>query len=148
MYKLEKTVLIIAFISFILKLLKIPFGGMIFGFSMVILVIMYLLFGFALFNKIGFRQIFVKKSYNELSVLRIVGSISAGIVLALICLGIQFKLLFLPGSQILLTTILIPTIVILVISTIKYIKSRADYFKQIIFRLSISGVIGLILFFL
>ena len=145
MNRLEKILGLIVLIALILKLTLILGGGILIVLSLSILAIIYYPFGFALFNQIGFKQIFKKDSYKALSALRIIGAIGVGTALSIICVGLLFKLQHWPGSKINLLAGLITSLIILIIALIKYFKTKGDFYSRIIKRLIIIGGFGLIM---
>ena len=111
------------------------------------LAFLYYPFGFALFNRIGFRQIFKKKSYEGLSALRIFGSIGAGMAFSAICMGILFKIQRWAGANLMLIDGLVPTFIILIIALIKYFKTKGKFYIEILKRTAIIGALGLLFFY-
>jgi len=143
----EKIFWIIFVIGIIFKLKLWPFGATFITISLFPLYFFYLFFGFAFFNKIKLRNIFKKDSYKEISVLRIIGSIGAGIGLSAICIGILFKLMFWPEGDLRLYAGLIPTFTIAIIALVKFFRSKSDFYKPILLRITIIGALGLPLCF-
>lgn len=148
MNKLEKILGFIALAALILKLIPLPGSATFLILSLSLLSIIYYLFGFAFFNQIQFKKIFNKDSYKELSNLRIIGAIAVGIVLAIICIGLLFKLQRWPGARINLFMGLILSLIVLIIALIKYSKSKEDFYSRIIKRLIIMGGFALMLIFI
>lgn len=146
MIKLEKILGIIAGIGLILKFTLIFGGGTLLTLSLSALACLYYPFGFALFNQIGFKEIFIKDSYKGLSALRVIGAIGAGTGLAAICIGILFKLQNWTGANTNLISGLVPTLIVLVIALVKYIKTKGVFYIRILKRIAIIGTLGLILF--
>jgi hypothetical protein len=145
MNKLEKILGLIVLVALIFKLTLITGGGILIVLSLSVLAIIYYPFGFALFNKIGFQQIFKRDSYKGLSALRIIGAIGVGTALSIICIGILFKLQHWPGSKINLLAGLITSLILLIIILIKYSKNKDDFYTMILKRLIIIGGFGLIM---
>ena len=144
MIKLEKILGIIVVIGLILKFTLIPGGGILLTLSLMTLACLYYPLGFALLNRIGFKQIFKKESYKGLSALRIIGAIGAGIAFSAICVGILFKLQHWTGANINLIAGLIPTLIVLVIALIKYLKAKGEFYIGILKRIAIIGTLGLL----
>ena len=92
MKKSEKIFGILFAIAIIFKLALYPGGRIISTVSMTLLACIYFYFGFAFFNNIKLKNVFNRKSYEGISVLRILGSIGTGMVLSTVCLGTLFKL--------------------------------------------------------
>jgi len=147
MIKLEKFLGIAAVIGLILKLIGIPGSMILLILTLGTLAFLYYPFGFALFNRIGFRQIFKKKSYEGLSALRIIGSIGAGMAFSVVCSGILFKTLHWPGADFMLINGLVPTLIVLIIALIKYFKTKGKFYIGILKRTAIIGTLGLLFVF-
>jgi len=145
MKRLEKILGIIVLIALIMKFTLIPLSNVLFLLSLSILACIYYPLGFALFNQIGFKQIFKKDSYKGLSALRILGAIGVGTTLSLICVGVLFKLLHWPGAMIQLISGLVSTLIILIVALIRYFKSKSEYLINIIKRICVVGGLGLLL---
>jgi magnesium-transporting ATPase (P-type) len=125
-----------------------PFSSLLISIGCLLLSLLYLFFGFALFNGIRLRDILKKKSYEEISTLRMLLTIIIGFVLSMLIIYILFKFQMWPygqqGLQISLTMLLIIIIVVL----IKYVISKDKFYFNFLIRLFTIGVYGLILFFI
>ncbi|HOH23434.1 MAG TPA: hypothetical protein PLB61_08870, partial [Bacteroidales bacterium] len=108
------------------------------------LALLYYFLGFALFNRIGFKEIFKQESYKDISTQRIIGSIGAGWAISLICLGILFKLQHFPGSKILLIVGLIATLLVLAIALTEYKKTKEEFYIGLFGRIAVISTIGLL----
>jgi len=146
MNKLEKILGLIFLIAIILKLTLLPGGGILATISLMILANLYFLFGFALFNQIELKNILKGDSYTGISNLRIFGAFVTGTALSILCVGVLFKLQHWPGSKPNIIVGLISSVIILIVSIIKYYKSKEVIYSKIILRLTIIG--GISLFFL
>jgi hypothetical protein len=145
MKKLEKITGIAFVISTVLRFYLIPGYGILTVLSLSILACIYYPFGFAFFNQIKIRRIFKKTSYQELSAIRIIGAIGAGMTLSTICIGILFRLQHYTGGQMNLIIGLVSTLIIIIIAYIKFIKNKTEYYTRIFKRIAIIGGFGLIL---
>lgn len=144
MFKLEKILGVLAVIGIILQLAFIPGAGIVMVLSVTTLALLYYFLGFALFNRIGFKEIFKQESYNGISTQRIIGSIGAGWAISLICLGILFKLQHFPGSKILLIVGLIATLLVLAIALTEYKKTKEEFYIGLFGRIAVISTIGLL----
>lgn len=131
----------------VMKFMLVPGAGIIITLSLLSIAIMYYFLGFALFNEIPGRAIFKKESYKGTSVLRIIGAIGAGMGISMICNGILFKLQDWPSALSSLEYGLILTSIVLVISIVKFFKTRSNFYVMIFKRIAVIGILGLILFF-
>jgi len=145
MIRLEKISAIVVLISLIMKLLLIPGGNTLFTLSLSLIACIYYPLGFAFFNQIRLRQAFEKKTYKDISVKRIVGGVGTGIALAITIVGILFKFQLWYGASTNLRIGLFLALIILVISLVKFIKSKDEYYLRIIKRAVLIGVFGLII---
>jgi hypothetical protein len=142
MKKTEIIFVILLFIGLSFKFLLLPLGGTITTLSAMSLSILYYIFGFAYFNQIKLKGIFKKDSYKEASILRIIGSVGTGIALSTILIGILFKVQKWPLANDSLMVGLLLSVPILIIVLIKVIKNRAPYYKRILLRIFVFGVVG------
>jgi hypothetical protein len=92
--------------------------------------------GFVLLNNIELKNILKKDSYAEISVLRMIGSIGVGIALSQDCVGILYRIQHWNDANLYLFTGFAFSGIVLIIAIIKYILSKADFYKPIIIRLS------------
>jgi len=145
MKKTEKIVGLIALIGLTLKVLLINGGGVITVLSLSFLSLLYFIFGFALFNDIPLRNVFKKQTYDPISKGRLVGSILLGFALSALVIGILFSVQLYNGSQFQLINGLVWTTAILIVSIVRLASTKSIFYKQVITRIAILGVIGLIL---
>ena len=99
MKKLEIILGLIALIGILLKLLLIPGGGILLTLSLSMLAMCYYL-SFAFLNGIPLIEIFKKKSYENITPLKMIGVVGFGFALSAIAIGILFSLQFWPGARI------------------------------------------------
>ncbi len=146
---MKKGEIILATISIIslgLNLLLIPGGGFLTVLTLSTLSMVYFYFGFALFNDIRLRKIFKKDSYKDISSLRILGAVGAGLALSMTTIGLMFKFQSWPGADLNLIAGLVGLVIVTIIGVIKYSKSKSDYYTRILKRVAIFGGLGLITF--
>lgn len=148
MNRLEKILALLIVIALAVKFALIPLGNTLLILTLSALAILYYPLAFALFNSISFKQIFKKDSYKGTSVLRIIGSVGAGIIFSAVCIGILFKLQRWPESEYSLLVGLIGILIIFIVALIKYIGSRSVFYLKIIYRTFIIGGLGIGLFYL
>ncbi|OQA87496.1 MAG: hypothetical protein BWY27_01043 [Bacteroidetes bacterium ADurb.Bin234] len=145
MFKLEKIFGLLAIVAIVLKWNMLPGGNIMLLLSLSLLSLLYYGFGFALFNRIGFKQLVKKESYTGISMFMIIIAVITGIALSVICIGIPFKVLRLSGSKILFVTGLIPLLIVFIISVISYFKTKSKLYIRLIKRILIIGGLGLLL---
>lgn len=142
----EKILGLTFFAGLIMKFTLLPGAGVLITVSILSIAIMYYFLGFALFNQIPLRAIFKKDSYKGKSPLRIIGAIGTGIGISLICNGILFKLQDWPAGLSSLGIGIVFTSIVLVIATVKFFKTRSNYYVLIFKRIAVIGILGLVLF--
>ena len=143
---LEKVLAALVLLSIIMKLSHLQGAGILFVVSVGLLADVYLLLGFALFNDISFKKIFKKKSYEGLSILRIIGSVAAGYAFAVALIGILFKIQHYPGANLMLIVGFIFTMLAVIISVIKYISKGSNFYIGILKRAIILFALSIFLF--
>lgn len=137
MKRIEWILLVITLIGVVFIFAFIPGGNILFSFSLLLLSIIYYCLGFAIFNNINLKVVFKKASYSGLSQLRIVGSVLAGMSFSTLIIGMVFKMLNWPGSRIAMLLGLSAMLVLLVISAIKFISKKENFYKNMIVRTSV-----------
>jgi len=148
MKKAEMLIVIFAVISLILNLLLFPNSGIFMTVILLVLSMLYSYLGFALFNEIELGRIFNIETYKDISTSRIIVAIGAGVVLSMTTIGILFKFQFWPGASYILGVSLAVLLIVLLIVTFMYRKSKAVFYIRIYYRLVIFGGIGLSLMLL
>ena len=111
--------------------------------SLIGLSIFYTYFSIIYFNNIPLSKVFKKEQYEDLSKLRIIGTIALGIGLGFTLLAILFTLMSWPFNN--FYSIGIPIIInVGLIVFIKYYRIRKDDYIKILKRVFIVGLIGII----
>ena len=146
MRKIEIIFGIIAFLGVLMKLFHYPGGSLFLIFALGIITNFLFYFGFALFNRIRFRDIFKNSSYKDASAKKIIGAIGLGWGLSMIVLGGLFKLVLYPNPDKMLLVGLLYTGVILIVAIVYYLRNKSDYYKRIFKRIAIYGIFGLVLY--
>jgi len=143
MKKLEKILMIIMLIAFVMKLSLMPGGSSIASISMVLLSLIYFPFGFAFLNKIPLQKIFIKDAYKGMTSTRIICTIGVGLSFSAICMGILFKLNSWPGSNQDLMIGLVTLAIIIVIALFRKIKLKYENNSLMLSRIVILSVLGI-----
>ncbi len=143
MKKLELYIFPVTFIiGFLIYFMDYPFGAIITILSLSGLSCLYFYFGFALFNKISFRRIFKKESYQSISTWRIIGSIATGISISIVLLGILYRIFRWPfGNEMLIIGVNFLNVVF-IIGFIKIIKGKQPFYKRLLTRVVTFGLLG------
>lgn len=135
MHKAEKTFLLSSLLALLLLTFNIPGSTILWVASLSALAFLYYFFGIALFNQIPLQKILKKESYKGISKRRIAASLAFGWTLAILSIGIMFKLLFLPGAMFQLFLGFSLGLAGLLITSFFYHESKQDLFKGIWMRL-------------
>ena len=75
------------------------------------------------------------------------GAVATGFCLSELVIGILYKFQCWPGAGPMMIAALVPTLVILIISIVKYATKKTDYYKRILIRGVALEIITLVLFF-
>jgi len=150
MKQIERATLISSFVAFVLKLLSVHDVNPIFIISTSLLSCVYLYFGFALLNSVGFRAMFKKASYDNVSAGRIIGAIGVGFFLSIIVIGILFKLMIWSGSHEMLTIGTTGLVITLLAAGVVFLIKRKnlDLFYQGIFVRGAFAILFAVIVFL
>ena len=108
------------------------------GISLTALAMIYFYFGFALFNKKRFREIFKKSTYQGLTVKEIGVAIFSGICLSILLVGNMFKVLNMEGATIQTNVGLVGTIISL---TLAIILKNDGLRTRLIFWMVMTGIV-------
>ena len=138
---LEKVLTVLALIGILMKLAAIAGGIFLTALALICLSVLYLIFGFFVFNNIRLRDSFKKSSYTGITAIKVIGSVISSIVLSISIAAICFRLLYWNGNAIVLLTglginIIFTFTIILVIA----IKS-ALFYRNILIRSAILLII-------
>jgi len=145
MKKAEIILVIVSIIGLALKLFNIPFGGLVFLFSLLSLSLIYYPMGFAFFNSIQVQNVFKKESYAGIGWKRIVGAVAAGAVVSTLLIGVLFVIMHYPGGSYILIRGLIGAIVVSIVALVKNRKAKDEYYSLILSRMLFSGSMGIVL---
>jgi glucan phosphoethanolaminetransferase (alkaline phosphatase superfamily) len=141
MKKTELTLILLAVIALIMKLMYLPGSLILIVLSLSSVSLFYFYLGFAFFNGIGFKKILKKESYKVISTQRIIGGIGTGFALSISAIGILFKIQSYPGASIQLLVGLFGLGIVLIFSLIKMRKSTNNYYSKILKRVASFGAI-------
>ncbi|MFN8309896.1 MAG: hypothetical protein U0T73_08030 [Chitinophagales bacterium] len=146
MKRVELTLIAGSLMGIALNLANLPSGVSLSVLATGSLAFFYLYFSFALFNNIRFRNLFKKSSYSGIKALRIMGSVVTGFVLTLLVVGIIFKTLMWPGASLMCIAALPPTLLVSIVTLVRYLPHRDGFYEPILWRLVIysSIVVGLL----
>ena len=144
MKKTEIGVVIIALISVVLGFLNVPYTHVVKVLSIGVLAMLYYPFGFLLLNGISIGSVFKKESYKGKSALRIIGSAIAGVIYSIGVIGFLFKIQFYPGASVILYAGSIGLLLVLITSTLKFMKGKDLFYLRMIKRTLVIGFVVLV----
>jgi hypothetical protein len=141
----EKIAAILSIIGLILMLSLIGGGAELMMVSLLTLGGIYFPLGFLLLNQISVLNYLKRKeSFVSLTTTQIVLGVITGIALSIVCIGILFKLLTLPGAN---EMLMFGVLISIIISTIVVILRSKVSASAILIRTVIFNIAGIILFF-
>ena len=144
MKKIEIVLVSISLIAVILRVLDFPGGEVLSAVSFSTLGYFYIFLGFALFNGISFKEIPRKTAYQNTSPLMIFSAFAGGYALLVILNTISAKLLLREINPY-LPLWLIDLLIVLIIIVFAQRRSKSRHQVNIYKRLTIAGVLSLIL---
>lgn len=148
MRKTEPVLASLILLSIIGKFFNLPGSDLIFITSTTLLSLMYCYLGFALLNGIRFRHILKREAYAGISARKIAGAVGTGMALSFGVIGLLFRILSLPGTQLNLVAASVFIGLVLLVSFVLYWRSKNTYYIPILTRLVIWGGLCLILYFM
>lgn len=143
---LEKVLAALILLSIIMKLSHLQGASVLFVVSVGSLSNVYYFLSIGLFNDISFKKMFKKKSYEGISTLRIIGSVAAGFAFSIAIIGILFKIQHYPGANMMLILGFASSLIVIVISVIKYVSKGSKFYIGIIKRAIILCAFGIFLY--
>jgi TLP18.3/Psb32/MOLO-1 phosphatase superfamily protein len=141
----ERILILFIVLSLGLKFALLPGGNPLFVLTMMSLSCLYFVMSFALLNGIRLRHVFTGESYKGISAMKIVGAALTGIILSMLCIGITFKMMYWPGSGPMLIVGVIPAIIIIILSVIKYIMTKHPFYIRVLIRCGILTTFTIVL---
>lgn len=140
--RIEFTLGAIAIISLVFMLMTFHDAEFVFGLSLTILSIIYFPLGFWHVNGIGITKVFKKEAYREISPVHGFATFAAGFVLAMLASGCMFKVLQLPGYDVLLYNGQIAALILFVVGLISYLIHKSTLKLKLLGRLMIWGLLA------
>ena len=145
MKKFEIFIGVLSLSALVLNFLFVPYSTLLMSVFFSIAALFYYIFCFTILNNIHqFKDIFKKSVYNEANK----KTIFMGFSLSTVIVGILFRFLLLSGSKIILAYGLFCLLIITIVTIIEYLKTPAQFYIGLFFRIAIIGGLGLFLFFL
>ena len=149
MKKTEIILAVIALVGLLFKCFHLPFGGLLTTISFFGLACFYMYFSFALFNNIPFKKLFKKESYtadiSEVLDYRILIAVFSGVSLSIMLAGLLYYFMFWPNSFFMISVGITLLFIIMIISLIRFFKTKSTFYTRIFIRMAVIG--GIALFF-
>lgn len=128
-------------IALAMNIFRIKGGAMLLVLSSSVLAMVYFYASVFILNNIPINKGFKKESYVNFSTLRVISSISTGIALAILIVGILFTYMRWPGGKIQLIVGIALSSIILIIGIVKFFKKKEPFYKRLVIR-NLMWVIG------
>lgn len=132
---LEKILLCFLFLGVFFKVMHYPGASVLLVLSLGSLSMLYFGFSFLLLNKIRTRNAFKVASYNNVSGLRLLGSVFLGLLFSQALIGLLFRIQLYPGASVMLLTACFGLGIAIVILTIFAIIGRSGFTRDNVIRL-------------
>jgi len=128
-------------------LLGVPHVWIVLALSTLLLMNLYFYLGFAIYLDIPLKKLFSKSAYAGLSPLRVIGSVALGWTLSLIVTGLFFSVRQYPGARLIISAGSGLLLIISLIVFIKYKKTAAPFYRNMLYRceLYMAVALGLLL---
>ena len=133
-----------ATIGLLMALFNTPFDSLIVSVCFITLSCLYFCFGFALFNNIPFRKIFVPDSYKGLDFWRILIAIGTGLAFSVLTIGIMCSVLSYPMAKTFLAVGIVLAVIIIILALIKNAQRKDNFYRNVILRSFVFMIIAII----
>lgn len=144
---IELILILLSLIFAVLNFAILSISGNFVFFSFSTLSLFYLFFTFFVLNDITIQKIFKKESYQEITKMKLFGSIVIGFSFFIMINAIQFKLLDFAGSQILTLFGIFIFIVIGSVALFRF-KTLSSFYKGLFKRIIIFLFLGILFVFI
>lgn len=144
---LEYFTFLVFIFGFYFYMMLWPGGTIMILTSLMSLSCLYFFLGFSFLNNIRLRNILKKESYSDLSTLRIIGAIVAGVNLSVLLIGLLFRLMRWPGATFMLFVTFLPSLIILGVAIIKQINTSQRSYLKVITRTGFFLAFAAVLYF-
>jgi hypothetical protein len=142
---LERTFIVIALIGLLFKFLHLPGGSMFFILGATLLCLFYYPFGLAYLQGISIQSIFKKAAYQNTTLVISLLALFGGLALAMLLIGIQFKLQFWPGAHVNLMAGIVFIALLLLLSFLLLKSDNRQNLKRLYIRGSILLAVAIML---
>ncbi|MDX9904171.1 MAG: hypothetical protein RB288_08855 [Bacteroidales bacterium] len=144
MKKLEMILIAGAVVGLLMTLFDIPLNTLIVSLFFLVLALLYIYLGFALFNNVGFRNIFKAESFKGLGPWRIALAIGTGIALSTLTVGFMFSILGYPMADTILIYGIVLAVIMIILALIINGRDNNTFYRNIILRCVIFLIIAVV----
>lgn len=147
MKKIEKILLALSLLALVTNAYLLPFSSEFLIISLSTLALFYFYCSTALFADldIELKDLKNKEIYASLSPKRKLGSFGAGASISISIIGLLFYLQFWPGTSLNILTGLVGLLLVLIIGSLRFLKSRDEFYMRVFYRVGVFFVFGLVL---
>lgn len=146
MKKTELILILLIAVGILMKVFHLPGSGMLLTLSLSTMALFYWFALFPLSYNESLKEAYEKHLKVNKKYVRFGGTFFTSYIFSMVILGILFKIQLWKSADILLTIGLIASVIILVISAVKFLKKKEDYYLNIFKRVLSWGLVGFILF--
>lgn len=143
----ERVVILIFIIGIILKAFSLIGGDTLVFVSLFTLSVFYFIFSIVILNKMDFKQIFQRQSYDNISSLRALYSMFCSVAFYSFLTGLMFRTFNWENATLTFWLGVLLLSVCLIISLIKYMQYHSTFYKLILLRIGVF-VVFLLLYLL
>lgn len=133
-----------AVVGLLMTLFDIPLNTLIVSLFFLVLALLYIYLGFALFNNVGFRNIFKAESFKGLGPWRIALAIGTGVALSTLTVGFMFSILGYPMADTILIYGIVLAVIMIILALIIYGRDNNTFYRNIILRCVIFLIIAVV----
>ncbi len=141
----EKILAALSILGMLLRMAHISGGAMLSILALGIFSMFYFAAGFFLFNPTQTNEV-NGLQYKTTNVKRVVIAVFTGMTLSVALIGFLFKLMRWPGALAMILIAIISLIPIVIVAAIRLQKTNADFYKQVLIRSVIFGLLALGIF--
>lgn len=145
MKTIERILWILFLIGIIFNLALIPGGSILTVLIGGLLAMIYPLIGFFVINDLRINQLLKGGGLKNIKPLHVIGAIFTGMSMSLFLIGLMFKLMMWPGASAMVFLGVLSSLIIIVISGVKYALSKSVYYTRVFIRLVPMSVVALLL---
>ena len=145
---IEKVLIVMVVVGYILQFFSLPLENFTIFISLISSAFFYFLFSFALFEHIGFGQIFKKEAYDSIKSYHAIYTVYCGFALSVLLLGLMSSILHYEKSAIMLYLGVCLLGMVLIFTAIKFFQRRTTFYKAILVRAVIFAILFGLHFFI